>query len=84
MRKLLFLLGIALGPSLIALLYALLVQDHTAAFNSYVNEYRKWPWRAGAWHSITTLPFQEVHAPPAWVQHDIDAGVSFPVHPERR
>lgn len=48
MRKLCFLLAIAVGPSLIALLYALLVQDHTVAYNSYVNEYRKWPWRAGA------------------------------------
>lgn len=61
----------------------LLPESPTAAFNTYVNEYRRWPWRAGSWHYITTLPLQEEHAPPAWVQHDIDVGAggaSFPVH----
>ena len=35
MRKLFFLLAIALGPSLIAIFYGLLVQHNTAAYNTY-------------------------------------------------
>jgi hypothetical protein len=80
MRKLCLLLIVALGPALIAFFHTLLLQHNTAAYNTYVNEYRKWPWRAGVWHTVTTLPFQAEHAPPAWVQHDIDVGGSFPVH----
>lgn len=61
-RKLMMLLAIAVGPSLLSVAYSLITDSHTAAFNSYVNEYRRWPWRAGATHQITTLPFSEEHA----------------------
>jgi hypothetical protein len=47
MRKLSLLLAVAFGPSLVAVFYALLIQSHTAAFNSHANEYRKWPWGFG-------------------------------------
>jgi len=47
MRRWCTLLGIAFGPWVIAVAYVLLVQGHTAAYNSWENEYRKWPWRAG-------------------------------------
>ncbi len=80
MRKLFLLLMVALGPARLAYSYALLFQDSTSAYNTYVDEYRKWPWRAGVWHTITTLPFHGEHAPPKWVQHDIDVGGSFPIH----
>ena len=53
MRRWCTLLGIAFGPWVIALAYVLLAQGHTAAYNSYVNEYRKWPWRAGTEHNVS-------------------------------
>ena len=41
------LLGIAFGPAVIAACFALLMPKGGGAYNTYVNEYRKWPWRAG-------------------------------------
>ena len=55
------LVGIAFGPWVIALAYVLLVREPTAAYNSYVDEYRKWPWRAGVEHYITTCPGEPPH-----------------------
>jgi hypothetical protein len=79
MKRWCTLLAIALGPSIIALAYALLVQNHTAAYNTYVNEYRKWPWRAGVYHYISTCPNEWPHAGNSWAD-DIDVAGSFPVH----
>jgi hypothetical protein len=55
------LLAVAFGPWIIAFAYALLAPGQTAAYNDYLNEYRKWPWRAGEVLAITTLPGQEEH-----------------------
>jgi murein DD-endopeptidase MepM/ murein hydrolase activator NlpD len=82
MRRWCTLLGIAFGPWVIALAYVLLVQGHTAAYNTYVNEYRKWPWRAGVSRYISTCPGQGPHQGQTWAD-DIDVGgggASFPVH----
>lgn len=80
MRKLHILFALAFGPALIAACFAVLMPQGGSAYNTYENEYRKWPWRAGVYHTITTLPHQGKHAYPAWVEHDIDVGGSFPVH----
>ena len=71
MRKLHIILALAFGPALIALAYGLFSHVDTTAFNTNVNEYRKWPWRAGASHTITTRPNDWPHAG-TWCQHDID------------
>ena len=47
------LLGIAFGPAVIAACFALLTPERGGAYNEYSNEYRKWPWRAGSWHSVS-------------------------------
>jgi murein DD-endopeptidase MepM/ murein hydrolase activator NlpD len=73
------LVGIAFGPWIIALTYVLLNGGSTAAYNSYVDEYRKWPWRAGVEHLITTCPDDPPHQGQTWAK-DIDVGGSFPVH----
>jgi murein DD-endopeptidase MepM/ murein hydrolase activator NlpD len=79
MKRWHMLLGTAFGPWVIALAYVLLVQGHTAAYNTYVNEYRKWPWRAGVEHYISTCPDQGQHQGQLWAD-DIDVAGSFPVH----
>jgi hypothetical protein len=47
------LLGIAFGPAVIAACFALLMPHGGSAYNTYVNEYLKWPWRAGSWHYVS-------------------------------
>ena len=47
MRKLHIILALAFGPALIAACFAFLMPQGGSAYNTYVNEYRKWPWRAG-------------------------------------
>ena len=47
MKRWYTLLGIAFGPALIAACFAFLMPQGGSAYNTYVNEYRKWPWRAG-------------------------------------
>jgi len=53
MRKLHIILALAFGPALIAACFAFLMPHGGSAFNTYVNEYRKWPWRAGSWHYVS-------------------------------
>lgn len=60
------LLSVAVEPSVIAFAYVLFVQGHTAAFNSHIDEYRKWPWRAGVESFITTCPGRPPHAGNWW------------------
>lgn len=83
MKKLWMLLTIAVGPGIVAAIASLLTPPSGVAFNTYVNEDLKWPWRAGAYHTLTTLPHQGVHAG-QWVEHDIDVDGSFPLHSASR
>jgi len=77
-KKLCMLLGIAIGPAVIAACFALLMPGRGGAFNTYVNEYLKWPWRAGSWHSITTLPGDH----PWPIQEAVDFDLGYWVYNE--
>jgi hypothetical protein len=67
----------AFGPAAFAACFALLAPGGGNAYNTYVDEYLRWPWRAGSSHEITTLPGD--HPPP--IEQAIDFDLSYqPVH----